>query len=61
VDPQHFQPGRVPVGSVPEKVSAYNVALRPIALSQIDQTRTLGAQRIQSQAQCVRLSIIVHA
>jgi hypothetical protein len=50
----------VPLGSVLEKVSAYNVALRPIALSDIDQSRALGAQDIHSQTYSFRLSIIVH-
>ena len=47
-------------GSVPEKVHTCDVALRPIALSEIDQTRTLRAEDVQPKAQSLRLSIIAH-
>jgi hypothetical protein len=47
-------------GSMPEKVRACDVALRPIALSEIDQTRTLRAEDVQPKAQSLRSSIIVH-
>jgi hypothetical protein len=46
--------------SVPEKVRAYNVALRSITLSEIDQTRTLRAEHVQPKAESLHLSIIVH-
>jgi hypothetical protein len=47
-------------GSMPEKVRVCDVALRPIALSEIDQTRALRAKHVQPKAQRFRLSIIVH-
>jgi hypothetical protein len=47
-------------GSVPEKLNTCDVALRPIALSEIDQTRTLRAEDVQPEAQSLRLSVIVH-
>jgi hypothetical protein len=37
-------------GSVPEKVHTCEVALRPIALSEIDETRTLRAEDVHAQA-----------
>jgi hypothetical protein len=33
---EDLQPGRVFLGSVPDKVHAFDIALRPIALSEID-------------------------
>jgi hypothetical protein len=48
------------LGSVPEKVHAYDTAPRPIALSDIDHTRALRTKDVQSQAQSFRLSISVH-
>jgi hypothetical protein len=35
-DIEHFQPGRVFFGSMPDEVSAFNISLRPITLSEID-------------------------
>ena len=48
------------LGNVPDKIYAFDIALRPIALSEIDQTRTLRAEDVQPKAQSLRLSIIVH-
>jgi hypothetical protein len=47
-------------GSVPEKVHTCDVALRPIALGEIDQTRAFRAQDVHPKAQRFRLSISVH-
>ena len=47
-------------GSVPEKVHTCDVALRPIALSEIDQTRALRAKDVHPKAQSFRLSINLH-
>ena len=48
------------LGSVPDKVYALNVSLLAIALSEIDQTRTLRAEDVHPKAQRLHLSIIVH-
>jgi hypothetical protein len=47
---EHFQPGVLLLGSVPEKVRACDVALLLIALSEIDQTRALRAKEIHPKA-----------
>jgi hypothetical protein len=60
IDAEHFQPGRVLLGSVPEKVYALNVSLLPIALGEIDQTRALRAKEIHPKAQSFCLGIFVH-
>ena len=49
-DGEHFQPGRVFLGSMPDQVHCFNVALLPIVLGEIDQTRTLRAEHVQAQA-----------
>ena len=60
IDAEHFQPGLVLLGSMLEKVHTCDVALRPIALSEIDQTRAFRAEDVHPKAQRFRLSIIVH-
>jgi len=57
---QHFQPGVVLLGNMPDKVSPLNVTLLPIPFGDIDQTRTLRAKHIHTEAQSLSLSIIVH-
>jgi hypothetical protein len=50
VDAEHFQPISVFFGSVSDEVSAFNISLRPIALSEIDQVCALGAKDIHPKA-----------
>ena len=58
--PSTFSQAVVLLGSVADQVRAFYLALRRIALSEIDQTRALGAKEIHPKAQRFRLSIIVH-
>jgi hypothetical protein len=45
---------------MPDNVYSFNVALLPIALGEIDQTRALRAQYVHPKAKSFRLSISVH-
>ena len=56
----HFQPGVLLLGSVPDDVLTFNISLRSIALGEIDQTRALRAKDVHPKAQSLRMSIIVH-
>jgi len=38
------------LGGVPDKVHAFNISLRPITLSEIDQICALGAEDVQPKA-----------
>jgi hypothetical protein len=55
-----FQPGVVLLGFVQDDVPSFNVSLRSITLGEIDQTRALRAKDVHSEAQSLRLGIIVH-
>jgi len=57
---EHFEPGVVLLGSVQDNVPTFNISLRPITLSKIDQTCALRAKDVHPKAQSFRLSIIVH-
>ena len=48
------------LGSMLEKVHTCDVALRPIALSEIDQTRAFRAEDVHPKAQSFCLFIFVH-
>jgi len=47
-------------GSVQDNVSTFNISLRSITLSEIDQTRTLGAEDVYPKARRFRLSLTIH-
>jgi hypothetical protein len=47
---EHFQPGGVFLGCVPDDIWSYDIALLPIALGEIDETRALRAEDIEPQA-----------
>ena len=48
------------LGSVHDNVPTFNISLRSITLSEIDQTRTLGAEDVHPKAQRFRLSLTIH-
>jgi len=47
-------------GSVQDNVSTFNISLRSITLSEIDQTRMLGAEDVSPKARRFRLSLTIH-
>jgi hypothetical protein len=49
VDAEDFQPGRMLLGCVPDKVRTIDIALRRSALGEIYETRALRAQNIHTQ------------
>jgi hypothetical protein len=48
------------LGNVPDKIDAFDIALRPIALSEIDQVCAFGAKDVHPKTQRFRLSLTVH-
>jgi hypothetical protein len=56
---EHFQPGVVLFGNMPDKVSRLNVTLLPISFGDIDQTRALRSKHIHMEAQSLSLSSII--
>jgi len=49
---EDLQPGRVFLGNVPDKIDAFDIALRPITLSEIDQMCAFGAEDVHPKTQC---------
>jgi hypothetical protein len=49
VDAEDFQPGRMFLGCVPDKVRAIDIALRRSALGEIYETHALRTQDIHTQ------------
>ena len=58
---EHFQPEAVLLGNVQDHVPTFNISLRSITLSQIDQTRALRAEDVHPKAQRFRLSLTIHS